>query len=442
MSSPLKSEPIHRLLLKYCIPAIISMMTVSLYNTVDRIFIGHIPEIGNIALTSLGTVLPFITLILASELLITYGVIANLSLKLGEKKEAEAQNFLNQVPVLGLLISLLLIFIFTTFKAPLLTLFGATKTTLPLATQYLDIMILGIPFYIIGFSLMASIRSEGNPKRAALILIASCLINVILDPIFIFTFDLGIAGAAIATVISYLFVFAYVFYYYTRGASNLKLKPSLFKPRRTYIIPILIFGLSTSLVQIMTALVQILFNRSLAHYGTPLSIGAFTTITTITNLALMPAIGINQGCVPIIGYNYGQRRFDRVKSTFILGTLASTVIFMVGYILIQLIPEHLVRFFNSDEMLLTQTVSGLKYYLFTLPLCALATTAPNLFQAIGQSRISIGLVVLRQLILLVPLIIFLPTFFGLTGVWIAQPITDLIISLLAFYLVKQEFKHY
>ena len=176
MSSPLKSEPIHRLLLKYCIPAIISMMTVSLYNTVDRIFIGHIPEIGNIALTSLGTVLPFITLILASELLITYGVIANLSLKLGEKKEAEAQNFLNQVPVLGLLISLLLIFIFTTFKAPLLTLFGATKTTLPLATQYLDIMILGIPFYIIGFSLMASIRSEGNPKRAALILIASCLI--------------------------------------------------------------------------------------------------------------------------------------------------------------------------------------------------------------------------------------------------------------------------
>lgn len=305
MNASLQSESIPKLLLKYCIPAIISMMVVSLYNTVDRIFIGHIKDIGNLALTSLGTVLPFVTLILASELLITYGVIANLSLKLGEKKIQEAEKFLNQVPFLGLLISLLLILIFSLFKIPLLTLFGATSTTLPLAIQYLDIMIIGIPFYIIGFSLMASIRSEGNPKRAALILIISCLINVILDPIFIFTFNLGISGAAIATVLSYLFVFFYVLYYYTRGKSNLKLKYPLLKPRLSYIIPILVFGLSTSLVQIMTALIQILFNQSLTHYGTPFSIGAFTTITTISNLVLMPAIGINQGCVPIIGYNYG-----------------------------------------------------------------------------------------------------------------------------------------
>ncbi len=442
MNASLQSESIPKLLLKYCIPAIISMMVVSLYNTVDRIFIGHIKDIGNLALTSLGTVLPFVTLILASELLITYGVIANLSLKLGEKKIQEAEKFLNQVPFLGLLISLLLILIFSLFKIPLLTLFGATSTTLPLAIQYLDIMIIGIPFYIIGFSLMASIRSEGNPKRAALILIISCLINVILDPIFIFTFNLGISGAAIATVLSYLFVFFYVLYYYTRGKSNLKLKYPLLKPRLSYIIPILVFGLSTSLVQIMTALIQILFNQSLTHYGTPFSIGAFTTITTISNLVLMPAIGINQGCVPIIGYNYGQRNFDRVKSTFLLGTGASTVIFILGFLLIQLIPEQLVHFFNSDEELLTQTVNGLQYYLFSLPLCALATTAPNLFQAVGKSKVSIGLVVLRQLILLVPLLLILPLFIGLTGVWLAQPITDLLVSLLSFYLVKREFKHY
>ncbi len=418
------------------------MMTVSLYNTVDRIFIGHIPNIGALALTSLGTVMPFITIILACELLVTYGAIANLSLKLGEQNKKMAEQFLNQVPTLGFIISLFLMILFFLFKTPLLQLFGATTQTLPLAMKYLDVMIIGIPFYIIGFSLMATIRSEGNPQRAALILIMSCVINIILDPLFIFTFNLGIQGAAIATVISYLSVFAYVVYYYTIGKSNLKLKWSSFKPNLSLVKPILLFGLSTSLVQLMTALIQILFNRSFIHYGTPLSIGAFTTITTITNLALMPAVGINQGSVPIIGYNYGQKRYDRVKSTFIQGTIAATVIFTIGFILIQLIPDVLIKFFNSDESLIHSTTEGLKLYLFSLPLCALTTTTPNFFQSIGQSRLSIWLVVLRQIILLIPLLLILPQFIGLNGVWLAQPITDLIIAILSFYLIRKEFTRY
>lgn len=442
MNHLLQSLPISKLLLKYCIPAILSMLIVSLYNTVDRIFIGHIPDIGSLALTSLGTVMPFITLILASELLITYGVIANLSLKLGEKNSIMAEKFLNQIPVLGLIISIILMIGFTLFKIPLLQWFGATKEILPLAIEYLDVMIIGIPLYIIGFSLMASIRSEGNPKRAAFILMISCLINIILDPIFIFVLNLGIKGAAIATVISYLFVFGYVCFYYTRGNSNLKLKWKLFKPDFMLIHSILLFGLSTALVQIMTAFVQVLFNRSFVYYGTPLSIGAFTTVTTITNLALMPAVGINQGSVPIIGYNYGQKQYARVKSTFILGSLAATTIFTIGFILIQLVPETLVQFFNSDQSLLASTVSGLKLYLFTFPLCALATTGPNFFQSIGQSKLSIGLVILRQIILLIPLLLILPKFIGLNGVWLAQPITDLIISGICIYLIRKEFKHY
>ena len=151
----------------------------------------------------------------------------------------------------------------------------------------------------------------------------------------------------------------------------------------------------------------------------------------------MPAVGINQDLFLYIGYNYGQKRYDRVKSTFILGTLAATIIFTIGFILIQLIPEVLVRFFNSDETLLTLTTEGLKLYLFSLPLCALATTAPNFFQSIGQSKLSIWLVVLRQMILLIPLLLILPKFIGLNGVWLAQPITDLTISIIAFCLVKK-----
>ena len=442
LNSSLKTSPIHKLLIKYCVPAIISMMVASLYNTVDRIFIGNIPNIGSLALTSLGTVMPFITIILACELLITYGAIANLSLKLGEKNQEMAKKFLNQVPGLGLLISVLLMVLFSLLKTPLLQLFGATKETLGLATDYLDIMIIGIPFYIIGFSLMATIRSEGSPKRAALILIMSCLINIVLDPIFIFIFNLGIKGAAIATVVSYLFVFIYVFYYYTIGKSNLKLTKQAFKLNFSISRLIIIFGLSTALVQLIGAVIQILFNRSLIYYGDLLSIGAFTTITTITNLVLMPVIGINQGSVPIIGYNYGQKDYNRVKITFMQGTLAATILFTVGFIVIYLIPDTLIKFFNSDQSLLLATTDGLKLYLFSLPLCALTITAPNYFQSVGKSRLSIWLVILRQIILLIPLLLILPKFLGLNGVWLAQPITDLIIAIISFYLIRKEFKQH
>ena len=442
LNHSLHTTSIHRLLFKYCVPAIISMITVSLYNTVDRIFIGHIPNIGAVALTGIGTLMPFMTIILACELLITYGAIANISLKLGENAKGAAENFLNQIPLLGLIISLILMITFYTFGTPLLSLFGATSETMPYAKDYLNIIIIGIPFYIIGFSLMATIRSEGNPKRAAMILIISCLINIILDPLFIFVFNLGIKGAALATILSYAFVFFYVIYYYTLGPSNLKLMKHQFKFKKALSYPILLFGLSTSLVQLITALIQIIFNLSLNHYGTSLSIGEFTTILTISNLVIMPVVGINQGSVPIIGYNFGQKEYSRVKKTFIQGTISATVIFSIGFLLIYLIPDFLIKGFNADESLIPSTTNGLKLYLFSLPFCALTLTAPNFFQSIGQSKLSIYLVLLRQIIILVPLLLILPLFLGLNGVWLAQPITDLIITLVCFVLIRREFKTY
>lgn len=442
LNHSLQTTPIHQLLIKYCIPAIISMITVSLYNTVDRIFIGHIPNAGILALTGVGTVMPFITIILACELLITYGTIANISLKLGEHNQDQAESYLNQVPLIGLIISILLILIFSIFKVPLLQLFGATSETLPYAKDYLNIMIIGIPFYIIGFSLMATIRSEGNPKRSALVLIMSCMINIVLDPLFIFGFNLGIKGAALATILSYFFVFLYVIFYYTSSKSNLRLNIKKFKLKKEFVTSILLFGLSTALVQLITAIVQVLFNTSLNYYGTPFSIGEFTTIFTITNLATMPAVGINQGLVPIIGYNYGQRDYQRVKQTFIQATLAATIIFSIGFLIIYLKPSTLIKLFNSDEVLLASTSSGLKLYLFSLPVCALTITAPNFFQSIGQSRISIFLVLLRQILILIPLLLIFPLFLGLNGVWLAQPITDLLMSIVSFILIKREFQKY
>lgn len=166
----------------------------------------------------------------------------------------------------------------------------------------------------------------------------------------------------------------------------------------------------------MTAIVQILFSLSLNHYGTAFSVAEFTTIFTITNLALIPAVGINQGSVPIIGYNYGQTKYQHVKQTFIQGTLDATIIFFIGYLLIYLMPHTIIRWFNSDEILLTSTITGLKLYVFSLPLCALTTSAPNFFQSIAQSRVSILLVILRQIFILVPLLLIFPLFLGLNGV--------------------------
>ena len=440
MHHSLQTTNISKLLLKYCIPAIISMMTVSLYNAVDRIFIGHIQGAGSLALTGLGTLIPFTTIILACELLITYGAIANLSLRLGEQKKEEAEDFLNQVPLLGLIISIFLMIVFYLFNEPLLYLFGATSDTIGYAKDYLNILTIGIPFYIMGFSLMGIIRSEGDPKRAALILMASCLINIILDPLFIFGLNLGISGAALATILSQATVFLYVVYYYTRGASNLKLDFKKLKIQHHLVEPIITFGLSTALIQLISAFVQILLNQSLKHYGTALSIGSFTTISTIYNLVMMPVVGINQGMIPIIGYNFGQRNYTRVKKTFLQGTIASTVIFTLGFLLIYILPTPLVSFFNPDKTFINTTVTELKLYAFSLPLCALSLTAPNFFQSIGNSKLSIWLVIIRQMIILIPALIILPRLIGLNGVWLAQPITDLSVSLLCFFLIKKEFK--
>ncbi|MFR9293701.1 MAG: MATE family efflux transporter [Turicibacter sanguinis] len=440
MHHSLQTTNISKLLLKYCIPAIISMMTVSLYNAVDRIFIGHIQGAGSLALTGLGTLIPFTTIILACELLITYGAIANLSLRLGEQKKEEAEDFLNQVPLLGLIISIFLMIVFYLFNEPLLYLFGATSDTIGYAKDYLNILTIGIPFYIMGFSLMGIIRSEGDPKRAALILMASCLINIILDPLFIFGLNLGISGAALATILSQATVFLYVVYYYTRGASNLKLDFKKLKIQHHLVKPIITFGLSTALIQLISAFVQILLNQSLKHYGTALSIGSFTTISTIYNLVMMPVVGINQGMIPIIGYNFGQRNYTRVKKTFLQGTIASTIIFTLGFLLIYILPTPLVSFFNPDKTFINTTVTELKLYAFSLPLCALSLTAPNFFQSIGNSKLSIWLVIIRQMIILIPALIILPRLIGLNGVWLAQPITDLSVSLLCFFLIKTEFK--
>lgn len=440
MELELGKKPINKLLIKYSIPAIIGMIVVSLYNAVDRIFIGHIKNVGALALSGVGITLPIITILLSFELLIGIGVSTNISDSLGRGNKKDAEKYLAQLIIIGIFIGISSVVVLSIFKEKILIIFGASENSMIYAKEYIDTTLIGTVFYIIGFSLVTTIRSEGNPKKASRILILSCIMNIILDPIFIFSFNWGIRGAAFATALSQIFVFIMAIHYYTKGKSNLKLRKENLMPDRYFIKRIVISGLPIFFMQIFTSLVQVMFNNSVKIYGGDLAIGAVATIVSISNMFLMPVIGINQGSLPIIGFNYGSRQYNRAKKSLINGTIMGFCILSLGLIIVLLFPDKLISLFNKDKELLDISIQGIKIYLFMMPISVIAITSPNYFQSIGKINTSIFLSLLRQVVLFIPLLIILPKYFGIIGVWLAQPIADLIASIISSIFLIKEFK--
>lgn len=440
MNLELGKESINKLLLKYSIPAIVGMIVVSMYNAIDRIFIGHIENIGAIALSGVGITLPIVTILLSFELLIGIGVSTNISASLGKGNKKHAEKYLGQLIIVAIFIGLSLVLGISIFKNNILIMFGASESSMYYAKEYIDVILIGTVFYIIGFSLITTIRSEGNPKKASKLLIISCIINIVLDPIFIFYW--GIKGAAIATVLSQIFVFVMSIHYYTKGKSNLKLRRENLIPDIIFIKRIIINGLPIFFMQIFTSLIQVIFNNSVKIYGGDLAIGALATIVSISNIFLMPVIGINQGSLPIIGFNYGAKQYDRAKKALIYGTIVGFIILSLGFILVLLLPDKLISLFNKDKELMDISVQGIRIYLFMMPISVIAITAPNYFQSIGKVNTSIFLSLLRQAILLIPLLIILSKYFGIIGVWLAQPVADLLSSIISGVFLVKEFKNY
>ncbi|WP_330688563.1 MATE family efflux transporter [Romboutsia ilealis] len=440
MNLELGKESINKLLLKYSIPAIVGMIVVSMYNAIDRIFIGHIENVGAIALSGVGITLPIVTILLSFELLIGIGVSTNISASLGKGNKKHAEKYLGQLIIVAIFIGLSLVLGISIFKNNILIMFGASESSMYYAKEYIDVILIGTVFYIIGFSLITTIRSEGNPKKASKLLIISCIINIVLDPIFIFYW--GIKGAAIATVLSQIFVFVMAIHYYTKGKSNLKLRRENLIPDIIFIKRIIINGLPIFFMQIFTSLIQVIFNNSVKIYGGDLAIGALATIVSISNIFLMPVIGINQGSLPIIGFNYGAKQYDRAKKALIYGTIVGFIILSLGFILVLLLPDKLISLFNKDKELMDISVQGIRIYLFMMPISVIAITAPNYFQSIGKVNTSIFLSLLRQAILLIPLLIILSKYFGIIGVWLAQPVADLLSSIISGVFLIKEFKNY
>ena len=419
----LGEERIVKLLLKFSIPAITGMVVNALYNVIDRIFIGQ--GVGRMGIAGLTVAFPLMTVMMALSMLIGLGATALISIRLGERRKEEAELILGNAMVCLIGIALTVTVLGLIFLDPLLRLFGASPEVLPFARGYIRIILLGEIFMSIGFGMNHFIRAEGNPKVAMLTMLLGAVTNTILDPIFIFLFDWGVAGAAWATIISQAVTAAWVLAYFLRNQSHLRIRVRNLKLKLTVVREITAIGSAPFLMQMAASVIGIILNNSLVRYGGDLAISAMGIVNSLSMLFLMPIFGINQGSQPIIGYNYGAEKYDRVKKALKLAIAAATSVVIVGFAIVQLFPESLVLLFSrKDPELIALASRAMRIFLIMLPIIGFQIVSANYFQAVGKPRQAMILSLSRQVLLLIPALLILPRYFGLNGVFYAGPVAD------------------
>ena len=430
-----------RLLVKFSIPAIIGMVVNMLYNVVDRIYIGNIPDIGGLAITGVGITMPVTSIITGLGMLIGIGTSASISLSFGSGKRKLAQKYLGNGLTAIIIISLIVAIFGNVFATGILGVFGASENTMPYALAYIRPLMIGTICNLCAFGLNHSINSDSNPKIAMSTMLIGAIINIVLDPIFIFVLGLGIQGAAYATVISQFVAGCWVIYYFTKSSkSTIKLNKKDMMLDGEIIKRILMIGLAPFCMQVAGSIVQVIANNALMTYGGDLAIGAMAVITSVCTIFIMPIFGLNQGAQPIIGYNYGAKKYDRVKKTYLYGLIACAAVLLLSWIFIVMLPEKAIGMFNNDPMLTDIAVNGIRVYLFVLPLIGVQMTASNYYQAIGKPKKSMLLGLSRQVLMLIPAFLILPKFMGLEGVWLAGPIADGIAVILSGVIIIREMR--
>ncbi|WP_252235127.1 MATE family efflux transporter [Clostridium sp. ZS1] len=438
----LGTEPIGKLLLKYSIPAIIGMMVNALYNVVDRMFIGNIPDVGPMAITGLGITMPMMSIIIAFGTLIGVGSTTNISIKLGEGKREKAEHIVGNAISLAVIIGIMLTVLGTIFLNKILTIFGASADTIIYAKAYMSVILIGTVFSLMSMMFSNLIRGDGSPKLSATIMAIGCVMNIVLDGVFIFVFNMGIQGAALATIISQATSSILGLSYYLRGKSNVKFRKINLKLDIKIMKTIFAIGMAPFAMQLATSMVQVMFNSSLKNYGGDLAIGAMATISSINMLFVMPAYGFVQGMQPIVGFNYGAKKYDRAKKTLKISLMSATAVFILGALSIQLAPHILVGAFNKDSQLMSITINGLRKYGFAMPIIGISIVGTNYIQSTGKAKMAMLLSLLRQVIVLIPMIAILPKFFGLNGIWFAQPTADIVSSVVTGIFLLKEIKKY
>ncbi|WP_297436142.1 MATE family efflux transporter [uncultured Clostridium sp.] len=436
----LGTESIRKLLFKFSVPAIIAMMVNALYTVIDRMFIGRIPDIGALAMSGVGMTMPIICIIMGVGMLIGVGAAASISIKLGQNKRDTAEKILGNAVTLTIIASIIITILGVMFSEDILSLLGASPQTLMYAKQFINIILVGTIFNMLGFSLNQCIRADGNPKIAMVTMLIGAIANIILDPIFIFTFGWGIEGAALATIVSQAISAIWIIGYFKSGKSSLKIKKENLFLNKRLVKTIFAIGMAPCAMQIAASLVQVVSNRALIENGGDIAAGAMAIISSVTMVFLMPLFGMNQGAQPIIGYNYGAKKYARVKKAVGYPVIAATIIVTLGWICIEIFPEMFIKLFNNDESLVAVATNGLRIYLCMLPVIGFQIICANYFQATGKAKIAMFLSLLRQVIFLIPLMLILPKFLGLNGVWIAGAISDFASSIVTAIFIRREIK--
>lgn len=439
----LGEEPVGKLLVKFSIPAITGMIVNALYNVVDRIFIGK--GVGELAIGGLFIGMPIAIIIMAFGMLIGIGGNTLVSIRLGQNRKEDADRVAGNAFTLLIIISLVISILGLTFLKPLLNLFGASESNFQYAYDYMKIILIGAPFQAIGFGMNAFIRGEGNPNIAMKTMLIGAILNTILDPIFIFWFKMGVRGAAFATIISQLASAIWVMRYFFSGRSMLTVKKEYLKLKSSIVKEIIIIGLGPFSIQIAGSLVTVLLNNSLKNHGGDLANSSMAVINSIAMMVMMPVFGINQGAQPIIGFNYGAEKYQRVKDTFKYAVIGATTLTTFGFLLTQFFPVQLFSLFiskggNFDEILRIG-VTGMRTYLFMFPIIGFQVVSSNYFQATGKPKQAMLLSLSRQVLVLIPALIILPRMFGLNGVWLSGPIADFIASLITAYFVIKSLRN-
>lgn len=429
-STDLGKDSIGKLIFKLSTPAIIAQLVNVLYNIVDRIFIGRMQN-GDLAMAGVGVAFPIILIISAFSSLVGMGGAPLAAIKMGEQDNEGAEKIMSNSFSLLLILSLILTLTFTIFKEPILWAFGASDATIGYALDYIGIYVLGTVFVQIALGMNPYINTQGFASIGMMTVTIGAIINIILDPILIFKFGLGVKGAALATIISQAVSAIWVLKFLYGKKSILKIRKRFLRLENKTVISILGLGVAPFIMQSTESIVLISLNSQLAKYGGDLAVGAMTIMSSIMQIIILPTMGLTQGAQPIISYNYGARQIDRVKKTFKLCLALCLLYTFSMWAMLMSIPQIFVSVFNNDPSLIEITSWSIRIYFAGIIIFGMQTACQQTFLALGQAKISLILALLRKMILLVPLIFILPLFIkdGLFAVLLAEPIADIIAAL-------------
>ena len=425
----LGTKPVGKLLVQYAFPAIIAMIAASLYNIVDRIFIGQI--VGPMAISGLAITFPFINLGAAFGAAVGIGASTSISVKLGQRDYETAENILGNTVTLNLIIGSAFGIICLIFLDPILRFFGASDATIPYARSFMEVILAGNVISHMYFGMNAVLRAASKPRQAMMATIFTVLINIILDFIFISLWGWGIRGAAFATILSQALALCWQMKQFTNKDEILHLKRGIYRLKKHLVKNIISIGISPFLMNVCACIVVIFMNNQLVRYGGDMAVGAFGIAYSVAMVFIMFVIGLDQGMQPIAGYNYGSQQTDRLMRVLKLTIFAATGIMVTAWLIAHLAPYYCARMFTKDPELIRQAIKAIQINMMMYPIVGFQMVVTNFFQCIGKVKISIFLSLSRQLLFLIPLLVILPQFFNLNGVWASLPSSDFLASLVA-----------